>query len=528
MCITGLEGEVCYFFMLTADEKLRIEATIQHELKYACPNDCVHFIESFCFIEDVDSLEVYVPFKLWSDQKRALFELEANRLNIFLKSRQIGATWTVLAYCVWKMLFKPGYKVLVVSATENLGFKVIDRMKVMISRLPKWMVRIANKAAPNMPTWEFTKATLTIKFPNGEMSTMETVPCSAKAAKSFTVNLLIFDEWAEHAEADKVWKAAYPTINRPTGGKFIGISTIEFGTLYHEVWELAYAGENEFHPIFIPWTADPRRDQAWYESTKRDFPETYMHDYPATPEEAVSKGDAVAFPEFDRKVHVCKTFEPPEHWRKFLSVDNGYSDPFFWLWFAINEDGTVYVYREYTRDKKDPKESRVEQAESVVHLSSRPNGTYEKLDYCVAGVDAWNTSERDNEPNRKILDYYDEGGLGGRGELAIGFIQALRDRRTRKTILHESLALIEQEDKTKISKIQIMDCCHVLTRHIPLLMKDKNDPEKVGDNSEIDHSYDALTYGLASYYGTTKKPKEDETFIQRQKRLLKRKNHRNN
>ena len=71
--------------------------------------------------------------------------------------------------------------------------------------------------------------------------------------------------------------------------------------------------------------------------------------------DALSAGILTAFPEFDPKVHVCDDFTIPEHWIKWGSCDNGYRDPFAWYKFAIDEDGTTYIYYEYTRDKlKDP------------------------------------------------------------------------------------------------------------------------------------------------------------------------------
>ena len=44
----------------------------------------------------------------------------------------------------------------------------------------------------------------------------------------------------------------------------------------------------------------------------------------------------------------------PEHWIRFGSVDNGLGgprDPFVWFKAAISEDGTTYLYYEYTTKK---------------------------------------------------------------------------------------------------------------------------------------------------------------------------------
>src|SRR5690606_12119613 len=56
-----------------------------------------------------------------------------------------------------------------------------------------------------------------------------------------------------------------------------------------------------------------------------------------------------AFPEFDRKVHVRKASEVDiaPYMVKFRAVDWGYNSPFCCLWFAVDEDNTIYVYREY-------------------------------------------------------------------------------------------------------------------------------------------------------------------------------------
>ena len=85
----------------------------------------------------------------------------------------------------------------------------------------------------------------------------------------------------------------------------------------------------------------------WYLESKAALPASYLQEYPSTPDEAFSSGSATAFPEFDLEVHVCEPFNIPEHWRRWISVDNGYDHPFCWLWYAVDEDGNVYVYREF-------------------------------------------------------------------------------------------------------------------------------------------------------------------------------------
>ena len=55
------------------------------------------------------------PFAMWPKQAWALSQLLKNRLSIILKARQLGLTWLVLAYAVWRLLHNPGYQVVALS-----------------------------------------------------------------------------------------------------------------------------------------------------------------------------------------------------------------------------------------------------------------------------------------------------------------------------------------------------------------------------------------------------------------------------
>jgi phage terminase large subunit len=52
------------------------------------------------------------------------------------------------------------------------------------------------------------------------------------------------------------------------------------------------------------------------------------------------------FPELRRDVHFIKPFEIPAHWTRFAAYDFGFNHPTAFGWFAVDEDGCVYQYRE--------------------------------------------------------------------------------------------------------------------------------------------------------------------------------------
>ena len=57
-----------------------------------------------------------------------------------------------------------------------------------------------------------------------------------------------------------------------------------------------------------------------------------------------------SFPEFNKTTHVVDPFEIPRGWSRFRSADWGYSSNACCLWFAIDWDNNLWIYRElYTK-----------------------------------------------------------------------------------------------------------------------------------------------------------------------------------
>jgi phage terminase large subunit len=55
------------------------------------------------------------------------------------------------------------------------------------------------------------------------------------------------------------------------------------------------------------------------------------------------------FGEIKREVHFIPPFNIPIHWNRFGAYDFGFNHPAAFGWFAVDEDGTVYLYRELVR-----------------------------------------------------------------------------------------------------------------------------------------------------------------------------------
>ena len=499
---------------LTAAEEQELEYLLQLEAKEKCKASCEYFVTNYVKIEDRDEATaenttkdeerqdgIAVPFLLWPGQLLVLASFLMERLIILLKARQLGLSWLALAYAVWRIVHFPGFQVVALSKREEDAKELVRRIKFILKYLPDWIIQDKKTAKPgwNGPTWEGIALSVTIYHPGKEPCVFNSMSSGPDSGRSFTANLVILDEWAFQQWAAEIWSAAYPTINRPSGGQVIGISTAKRLTLFEDIWKAAVAGKNKFKAIFLSWRTDPRRTDEWYEDTKKNLPQSYMQEYPATAEEAFSAGEGTAFPEFSRDIHVCDPFPIPEHWNKWMSCDNGYDDPFAWLWSAVSEDGTVYIYREFTRDREEPKLIYSEQAAKVMELSKETSiidgeavEGHEPIQYIVAGLDAWHTHVRD-QSGKNLVDYYIEGGM------KYGFIKAVTDRKLGKSTVHEYLKPKMGADGRLTAKVQIFSTCKTLIETLPQLPKDEKDAEKVADCA-IDHCYDSFRYNLISYH----------------------------
>jgi hypothetical protein len=229
--------------------------------------------------------------------------------------------------------------------------------------------------------------------------------------------------------------------------------------------------------------------------------------------------DDQAFPEFDYETHTCDSFPIPLHWKRWRSADNGYDDPFAWYWHAVSEDGTVYTYREYTRNEKDPKVIYKEQAERVTELSTcvdinnpRMGSIPEKIMYTVVGHDAFASHVRD-AAGKELVDYYSEGGV-------YNCIKTLTDRRLRKAVVHEYLKAYKDENTGLMTaKWMIFRDCKVLIQKIPDTRKDPRDNEKYFD--EDNHWQDGAFYGILSYHANKSRGSSPEkSSIEKDKEKL--------
>ena len=327
---------------ITTEEKI---ALLNEYNRRRGEKDAQFFIENFVHVEDKDGPNLVIPFKLWPGQVDALHMIEANKLNIILKARQLGFSWLAVSYALHGMIYKSGYSVLALSETDIKAKELVRRVAFILRYMPELVIKHRGDPGASLLEWDSTASQVTVYRKDGEDSTFQSFPASENAGRGFTGNLVILDEWAFQQFDREIWAALFPTINRPDGGQLIGLSTIKRGSLFEETWLKSESGENDFARIFLPWTTDPRRDAKWYESVKRNFSGDVHAEYPATVEEAFSIPGGSFFSEFAEHIHV-KPKEPiPKYAQRFVSLDYGL-DMTAAYWYWIDRRGRARIYRE--------------------------------------------------------------------------------------------------------------------------------------------------------------------------------------
>ena len=283
--------------------KQDIKNIIREQYK-KCSEDPVYFMRQYCYIQHPTKGKI--KFNLFPFQEDTLTDLQNNRYNVILKSRQLGISTLSAGYALWSMLFNEDYNVLVIATTQDVAKNLVSKVQIMNENLPSWL-----------KTNIITNNKLSLKFANG--SQIKAISSASTGARSEALSLLIVDEAAFIRNIEEIWVASQATLS--TGGGAIVLSTPNgIGNWFHQTWSDAETGVNGFKTIKLHWSLHPERNQIW-----RDEQTQLLGERGAAQEcdcDFISSGhtvvDGLILQEYE-----TKCIEPVEK----RGFDNGY-----WIW----------------------------------------------------------------------------------------------------------------------------------------------------------------------------------------------------
>ncbi len=449
------------------------------EFDYAA-GDLLYFVRRYCYFEDKDAPGVVVRFRPWKEQEKALLTLRDSRFTLFLKARQTGITWVALMYCAHDLIFHGGHTVIALSKSQNDANELVRRFGLLLDNMTSLL-----KGGGISYT---VKKSEVLLFSEGgrKKSLFKSFAASKSAGRSFTANILLIDEWAFQGWAREIWTSAYPTINRPTGGQVIGISTMKRGSLFEELWR----EENNFRKVFIPVFADPARTPAWYEATKRDLGERVRQEYPRSAEEALSDPGGRFFHEFDRALHVCEPFPIPRDWLIYSTMDYGL-DMLAHYKIAVDSHQNCYVFHEIYKSGL-----LLSEASEKIHQADGYNGEEWKLPRArLAPPDLF---ARELTSGKSQAAGFEEQGLR--------LTKSSNDRITGWLYLKELLKCRPTPEDGSAPRLRIFSTCRHLIRTMESLMTDEKNPcDAAREPHELTHAPDALRYFAVFWYRAPEK-----------------------
>lgn len=189
------------------------------------------------------------------------------------------------------------------------------------------------------------------------------------------------------------------------------------------------------------------------------------------------------FSAFSELTHVKPRFLlDSRYWYKFCSMDWGRSHPFDFQFWAVNQYGRMYMYREEYgcvegEYNKGTKEGSKSLAIRMMQLAQN-----EGVDTCVADPAIWN--KQDEGPS--IADNFEAAGWK--------MIKANNDR-INGLILFNQMLEVTDDDGTPM--LTVAPECKGFIRTIPALTPDPNHTEDIDTRLE-DHPYDAARYAVMS------------------------------
>ena len=425
-----------------------------------------------CLIFDKERAEL-IPFKLWPAQEEALDVIAVHDKLVVPKGRQVGITWLEEAAMLHAATQHSHSLFPIARQSLEYAQDGIQRLCILAGYDP-------NSSPPNMavlpestmlPEWRpkiIAKTAMSLTLDNG--SHFRALTATQQIARGLSAYWGLADElafWPWPAEQIAAMESGCRRLHIVSTGN-------GEADYFHALWEQAVAGLGDYHPLFVPSTADPRRDADWYRRRVDEAadPELARREHARKPEDAFRSPEGAYFRRFDRERHV-QPLQVVHNWRTWRAIDFGYRHPAC-LWLQRSPAGQLMVIDEYlpTDCTTDEFAAGIIEREAAYGLALRPEASY-----CDPAGKAANVQTAESEFEK----------LQQAGLVPIGRPSSIRDGCVR---MMDALADPEQP-------LLVAERCLGLIRALSQVKPHKTRPECYDfDHQLFSHPLDALRYGV--------------------------------
>ena len=228
-----------------------------------------------------------VPFQKWPHLVKLAIILPKQRLLTWLKARQIGCTWLVACYVLWRAMYFPSEVILLLSKREDDAKVFLAKCVFIYNNLPPWL-----RAGMSSTTEKMT-------FDSG--SRITAMPSGPDVGRSETASIVVVDEADHQPYLDQNFAALKPTID--AGGQMLLLGTSSalkidsrFKSLHRsgvllDIDNPEFPEDGDWARVFLAWHVRPDRPADFKEKERERgaYSEFELEkEYPDTEEEALA------------------------------------------------------------------------------------------------------------------------------------------------------------------------------------------------------------------------------------------------
>jgi hypothetical protein len=219
--------------------------------------------------------------ELWPAQETFIREIAEHPHVYALKARKLGQTTIACAYDAYVLRFRDeNARVHLFSHVEKAALELLEAVRFGLDRLPEFL---------RLPDARRTAHELELDAGAHDRRLAVTYATTESMAIESTSTHAHIDEWADMPRPDRVYQSLEPTFTAPGCTSLIVTTGTGPANPSAEYWRRCLAGDGLHHPLFIPATARPDRDQAWLKQKRRTMlPDAFAVEYALTWQQAIA------------------------------------------------------------------------------------------------------------------------------------------------------------------------------------------------------------------------------------------------
>ena len=244
---------------------------------YRIKNDREWYIENFLKIRDKKSQ--LIPFKLNHAQRIVMEKIKQcekeKKLKRFivLKARQMGLSTLFEGLIFHDTANNPFRNSLIIAHEEPASVNLFNMSKLYYENLPD-VIRPMKKYS-NGKVLSFENPTIDEKEKENNPGLRSKITIatagSGEVGRSATINNLHASEVAFFPDAKQTMLGLLQSVPDELNTLVVLESTANgVGDWFHEMWQKAVKGENDFIPIFLPWFIDPLYTRPFHSDEERE------------------------------------------------------------------------------------------------------------------------------------------------------------------------------------------------------------------------------------------------------------------